>query len=193
MYKKFLTEGLVLGKRGVGEANVSVILLTKELGLLRATARSARREASKLRYGLEPLTCAKFSLVRGKHEWRLVGVSEADRPLLTSPLPRKQALGRISRLLLRLIQGEEINTMLYKDVVEGFFALTSAQSEGDAASVECIVVLRILSRLGYLSQTKEIAHFLEGDFSSLRLTAQAATYRAHLVRLINDSLSASGL
>ena len=52
MYRKFGTEGLVLQKRGVGEANVSVVLLTRELGLVRATARSARREASKLPYRL---------------------------------------------------------------------------------------------------------------------------------------------
>lgn len=183
----------MLGKRGVGEANVSVLLLTRELGLLRATARSARAERSKLRYGLEPLTRGRFSLIRGKNDWRLAGIDRPDRTLLSSVSTRRQSLGRMVRLLLRLIQGEEVNALLFKDVTEGFTFLINAQSETDAASIECVVVLRILSRLGYLSQTQEIAHFLEGDFSSVALTAQAATYRAHLVRLINDSLSASGL
>ena len=193
MYKKFATDGLVLSKRGVGEANLSVTLLTKELGLLRAVARSARREHSKLRYGLEPLTRGRFSFIRGKHDWRLVGVDEADRALLSCAAGRRQSLGRITRLLLRLIQGEEVNTLLYSDVAEGFSALATAQNESDAASIECIVVLRILSRLGYLSQTTEVAHFLDGDFFSLELAARAALSRAQLVRLINDSLSASGL
>ncbi len=193
MYRKFLTEGLVLYKRGVGEANVSVVLLTQELGLVRASARSARREKSKLRYGLEPLTRGRFSLVRGKNEWRLTGVEQVDRTLLACAPSRRLSLGRITRLLLRLIQGEEINQLLFKDVVNGFSSLVLAQNEQDAASIECIVVLRILSRLGYLSQTKEITPFLEGDFSSLQLAAEAAFSRAQLVRLINDSLSATGL
>ena len=193
MYKKFLTEGLVLGKYPVGEANVSVLLFTKELGLLRATARSARAERSKLRYGLEPFTRGAFSLIRGKNDWRLAGVDRGDRALLLCTSSRRQSMGRIARLLLRLIQGEEVNGLLYKDVTEGFSFLTNAQSEVDAASIECIVVLRILSRLGYLSQTPEISHFLEGDFSSIGFAAQAAHARAQLVRLINDSLSATGL
>lgn len=193
MYRKFGTEGLVLQKRGIGEANVSVVLLTRELGLVRATARSARTERSKLRYGFEPMTLGTFSLVRGKHEWRLVGVERTDRTLLACAGSRRLSLGRIARLLLRLIQGEEVNKLLFKDVIDGFVSLAQAESEQDAASIECIVVLRILSRLGYLSQTKEVAQFLEGDFSLLQLAAQAAFSRAQLVRLINDSLSATGL
>ena len=160
MYHKFGTEGLVLQKRGVGEANISVVLLTRELGLARATARSARTERSKLRYGLEPMTLGTFSLVRGKHEWRLTGVEHADRTLLACAGNRRLSLGRIVRLLMRLIQGEEVNKLLFTDVTIGFSSLAQAESEQDAASIECIVVLRILSRLGYLSQTPEIMHFL---------------------------------
>lgn len=193
MHRKFATEGLVLGKRSVGEANVVAVILTKDFGLLRAMARSARRERSKLRYGLEPLTQAQFSLVQGRREWRLAGAEKVERSLLSAPAARRQALGRITRLLLRLIQGEEANAALYKEVVEGFSSLALAQSEGDAASIECIVVLRILSRLGYLSHTAEVSHFLEGDFSLLELASAAALARTRLIRLINDSLSASGL
>ena len=72
MAKLIVTEGIVLGKRGAGEANTVVIILTETLGLLRAAARSARRERSKLRYGLEPFTIARFSFVRGKNEWKLI-------------------------------------------------------------------------------------------------------------------------
>ena len=56
MHEKYITEGIVLGKRGVGEANTLVFILTELQGLVRAKATSARREASKLRYGLEPLS-----------------------------------------------------------------------------------------------------------------------------------------
>lgn len=193
MYAKLSTKGLVLTKYPQGEADIAVVLLTQEFGLLRAYAKSARRERSKLRYGLEPLTGGNFSLVRGKREWRLTDIEEIDRSLLSSAVLRQRSLSRITRLLMRLIQGEEVHAALYKDVVEGFSSLAHAQSETDAASIECIVVLRILFRLGYLSQTPDVARFLEGDLAALGLAAQAARRRAHLVKLINDSLSASGL
>jgi DNA repair protein RecO len=193
MYKKISTEGLILSKRGVGEGDTAVLVLTKDLGLLRAAARSARREHSKLRYGLEPLTHARFSFVQGKRGWRLIGVDRPDLSLLKTSNARRGALGRIVRLLLRLIHGEEQNVHLYKNVTEGFALLIDAMSDADAAGIECVLVLRILSSLGYLSHTSEITHFLESDLHSLELAMQAAQHRATLVRLINDSLQASGL
>ncbi|HVZ76226.1 MAG TPA: recombination protein O N-terminal domain-containing protein, partial [Candidatus Paceibacterota bacterium] len=61
MHALFVTEGIVLGKRGVGEANMFLAILTREQGLLKASARSARREQSKLRYALEPFTLATYT------------------------------------------------------------------------------------------------------------------------------------
>ena len=193
MYKIFITDGIVLGKRGVGEANTLVVFLTSELGLIRAVARSARVERSKLRYGLEPLTSGRFSFVQGKHEWRLVGAERVSRKFLDAPVGRARALGRIARLLLRLVQGEEPLPELYKTVAEGFAYLPRAQSEPDAEAIECVLVLRILAHLGYLPHTPEVAPFLERDFFSLELSAEVTQSRALLIRAINESLGATGL
>ena len=80
MYKLFVSDGVVLGKRGVGEANTLVAILTQEMGLVKAVARSARKEQSKLRYALEPMTSATYSFIRGKYEWKLTG---AERGTIT--------------------------------------------------------------------------------------------------------------
>ena len=191
MYSVFVTEGVVLRKRAVGEASVLVWVLTKELGLVRASGRSARAEASKLRYGLEPLTRARFSFVCGKHEWRLVGVEQVSRSLLCETFSR-QRVGKIAKLLLRLIHGEEFNRELYDTAVEGFEMLARTQPHDAAESVEAVLVLRILSHLGYLPHTDALAPFIEGGYS-LELGARALRSRALLVRTINESLAASGL
>ena len=187
----------MLAKRGVGEANTSVVLLTRELGLLRASAKSARREVSKLRYGLEALTVARFSLVRGRYEWKLVGVEKQQRMLAAPELPRttKAALGRVSKLLLRLLQGEEPVPQLYTTVVEGFVSLAYPAGAPGASpdSVEIILVLRILAHLGYLPQTAELSPFMNSNTFSLELAASAARSRALLIRAINESLQATGL
>jgi DNA repair protein RecO len=190
MHKIHITEGIVLEKRAVGEASVRVTLLTQELGLLRAAARSTRVPQSKLRYGLETLTMARFCLVRGKHEWRLTGVENPIRALGESSRSRATA-GRIAQLLLRLVTGEEPFPNLYKDVSEGL-ALLASPGISAPESIEVVLVLRVLSHLGYLPATPALAPFVESEFS-LDLSAKALESKALLVRTINESLRATGL
>jgi DNA repair protein RecO (recombination protein O) len=192
MHKKFLTRGLVLSKYVSGEANVSIALLTPEWGLIRAAARSARRERSKLRYGLEPLTEGRFSLVRGQGQWRLVGVEQVSRAGAGSALRRAQA-GQVMRLLMRLMPGESGDELLYRSVVEGLTALSRVPDDADASAIECVLVLRVLARLGYLPDLPELTPFVESDFFSQELATAARASRKTLVKLINDSLNASGL
>ncbi|HVV15249.1 MAG TPA: recombination protein O N-terminal domain-containing protein [Candidatus Paceibacterota bacterium] len=197
MHKLFVSEGLVLGKRGVGEANTLLAILTRDMGLVKAVARSARRENSKLRYGLEPLTLATYSFIRGKHEWKLVGAERASKELQDPalPLPARQAMGRSIRLLLRLIHGEEHSEALYTTVMEGFKALASSarQTPQEMQHVETVLVLRILSHLGYLPQTPELKPFIEADFFAIELAAEVAASKALLTKAINESLNATGL
>ena len=167
MHKIHSTEGLVLAKRVHGEANVRIVLLTEHLGLISASARSSRFEHSKLRYGLEPLTRARFALVRGKAEWRLTGVEHISRDCIGASSARRQASGRIARLLLRLVQGEEPLPELYRAVREGLLFLAAAVSEQDAQAVECVLVLRVLAHLGYLPHTQELAPFICRHLSSV--------------------------
>ena len=195
MHKLFVSECVVLSKRGSGEANTHVALLCKELGLIRASARSARVEKSKLRYGLEPLTRGAFSLIRGKYEWKVTGVSEISNQytMLTVPASRRVALGRVTRLILRLVQGEEPVPALYAAVVEGFQFVIDARDQKDADAIEIVLVLRILAQLGYLPKTSELEPFTSGDLFSLELAAAAARSRAALIRAINTSLESTGL
>jgi len=193
MHKIYSTEGIVLAKRGHGEANVRIVLLTEGLGLISASARSSRVEHSKLRYGLEPLTRARFALVRGKAEWRLTGVEQISHDCIGVSSARQQASGRIARLLLRLVQGEEPLVELYRAVREGLLFLAAAVREQDAQAVECVLVLRVLAQLGYFPHTQELAPFIADTFFSVELAAEAAKSRTLLIRTINESLQQSGL
>ena len=192
MHRIEVSEGVVLGKRPLGEAHTLVSVLTQERGLLRAKATSTRAESSKLRYGLEPLTHARFSFVQGRYEWKLTGV-EVEGKLLSSRSDARAAAGRISKLLLRFIRGEEEGRALFSTVKEGLTFLAEADSPVALASIECILVLRVLSHLGYLPQTQALAPFVEGDFASAELRSSAQESRAFLIRTINESLMQTGL
>jgi DNA repair protein RecO len=194
MHKIFITEGIVLGKRGIAEANTLATILTDELGLVRSRAQSARLERSKLRFGLEPLTRGRFSLVRGRHEWRLTGTTDLVRDCIaTNTSAGRSRAGKIAKLLVRLMPGEERVPGLYGEVVEGLQALARASESELADTIECVLVLRVLSRLGYLPDNDTLTPFIERDFFSLELAAEVAASRALLVRTINESLKATGL
>ena len=190
MHKIQVTRGVVLGKRGAGESNTQIALLTEELGLVRASARSARKEVSKLRYGLEPLTLARYSLVRGKHDWKLTGVEHIEHMRAGGAGAAGQ--GKVARLLLRLVRGEEQSPELFALTVGGFLALAKAPHE-DLQALECVLVLRILASLGYVPHSTELAPFLLEDSYSPEILSQARLARTVLVRIINASLSVTGL
>lgn len=191
MHEKHITEGIVLGKKGVGEANVLVYIMTSELGLVRAKATSSRKEASKLRYGLETLSRGRYTFIRGRAEWRLTGVDEVSREYLSTTSAQRRRLGQVSRLLMRLVLGAEHTPELYKTIRDGFSSL--AHTEENADSVECVLVLRILAHLGYLPELPALAPFVENNVFSPELALQAAASRKLLIKLINDSLQATGL
>lgn len=194
MYQKFLTNGIILRKFAVGEANIVVFIFTKEFGLVRAVARSARSEKSKLRYGLETLTTARFCLLRGRSEWRLTGVDQISRvPAGKEFAHARRVCGRAGMLLSRLIQGQEPSQELFTTVEEAFGVLFRVESKEAAESVECVLVLRILAHLGYLPRTPEITPFLEQDLFSIELKEAAVRSRARLIKTINESLQATGL
>jgi len=187
MHEIVITQGIVLGKRNIRESDVVVALFTP-YGLLRAHARGARKEESKLRFGLEPLTRGRYSLVKTRREWRLTGAGEISRAFAQSG-----SAARIARLLLRLMPGQEPSPELFAVVLEGLDMLVKAgEQKAKVESIEVIVVLRILSHLGYLPHTQALAPFVEGEFT-LELSAKALEARGMLVRAINESLRTTGL
>ena len=192
MTEHVTSEGLVLRKQNFGEANILVSILTKDHGLLRASAKSARREISKLRYALEPLSLGRFTFVRGRYEWKLIGTEGIVREYSAS-LRGRAATGRIMRLISRLVQGEEKNEALFGDIAEALKLFSRAQGEEEIQSIECVAVLRLLFNLGYLPKTPELAPFIADKGLSLALAAKAAERRSQLIRAINESLLATGL
>jgi recombinational DNA repair protein (RecF pathway) len=99
----------------------------------------------------------------------------------------------VAKLLLRLVQGEEVAPALYESVKGGLTALARAPETREAESIESVLVLKILYHLGYLPHTKELKGFIDADFFSLELAEEVTRSRRLLLRAINESLQATGL
>jgi recombinational DNA repair protein (RecF pathway) len=158
------TEGFVLSYTPLREADRVYSVLTRDLGLIRATATGVRKAASKLRGALEPVSLTTVSLVRGKEYWRATS-AEVIEKIESSP-----EILRPLMLLERLVQGEAPHPELFDMLRE---KLGSKDVRGEV--FETRLVAEILFHLGYL------------DKSDLDLE------KKELIAAINNGLSASHL
>lgn len=148
MYQKYHTEALVLGSFESGETDKTILLYTKDFGLVRARASAVRAEHSKMRYAVQDYSYATVSLVKGKRGWRLAGAAA-----ITNAVGDVRGIGafaRVSELVLRLVHGEEVSDYIFAALQEAHRALM--QERCDAfGTIEIVCVARILFALGYIS------------------------------------------
>lgn len=124
----YTTEALVVGERPSGEASKVFTLFTRELGLLRAYARSVRELRSKLRYNLSLHSLTRVSLVPGREYWKLVGTESSG--LSVTP--------RMCALINRFVGTHDPHPELFDDIRQG----------GD----ELALTWQTLDRLGYIGR-----------------------------------------
>lgn len=189
--KVFSSDGIVLLKQASGEASASALVLMEEFGLVRLRAQSARVMNAKMRYALEPMTLGHYSFVRGTQANRLVGASVECKLLNEERVEVRRTSGQIARLLLRLLPGEESDPELFATVKGGFLFMAQCDPK-DSADVECMLVLTILSKLGYLSEDATLMRFAQNPLS-LELVQEMRDVRSRAVRAINQALLSSGL
>jgi len=187
------TSGIIIGILNRGEANRVYTIMTRDLGVIRATAQSSRKETSKMRYGLQVMSYSYIDCVYGREFWRLTGVVP---DISGMPFVSNSALwsmwSRSMRLLERLIPYDEVHTELF-DVVHDvyMFCQNNSVSENDVYALEKILVVRILHHLGYWHDDKHETYITES--LSVELLDKDHMAVRDLVRSINRSLQASQL
>lgn len=192
-YQTYTTDALVIGSYDQLTADRSIMLFTREAGLVFGRAISVRKEQSKLRYGLQDFSISRVSLVRGKSGWRVIGAEECmnlyfgneDRAV-------RGALLRTIKLVRRFVRGEEAHPVLYDALIDGLTALMSAPKE-KVVILEHVLTLRLLAILGYVAPHKSYIHFLRQpslrDFDVSSLEKEGVAVR----RAIDRALTASQL
>lgn len=167
MHHIYHTEALVISYENVGEADRVFFLYTKQLGFLYAKAQGIRRESSKLRFILQPFTYVYLDLVKGKAVWRITSAvfieqlisKETETFVLTK-------MHNIVGLLYQSIPALVPDEVLFSDLRNAFLKLVSlGTSESLAQKIELALLVRILSRLGYITDKDIYVPFLEDRFS----------------------------
>ena len=189
MRHKYDTRAIVLSRSPVGEASTFIILLTADLGIVRALSQGVRKNGAKLSHALTTFAESNVVLVRGKDGWRLAGAVLAENwfAKLGRAETRTRA-GRICNLLLRLVAGEESDRKLFP-IIRGFFDALTTLKDDIHETVEILTALRILAVLGFdAGDVREDP----SDFTQ-PLLAEVFKNRISYIARINNGINASDL
>lgn len=195
MHHIYHTSGFILKSVATGEANRQFFILTKDLGVIRATAQGVRLLKSKLRFKLTNFMPMKVSLVRGREIWRIVGVEQNDDISFSflQDNANKIFIAKIFSLILRLSQGEEKNEALYDMVKESYLYMGQNRYSKSKDSLELVLGLRILKYLGYLRNIPEYCFLGEDNCVSEEIVCEAERCRHKIIFEINRTLKETHL
>ena len=192
-YHIYTTDGIILKRTAFGEANIFLHILTEDLGLIVAGARSARLSSSKLRPALQEYTYISVSCVKGKNGWKITNVVEKENFFFNYPNFSHKILSQISSVLLKMIPGESPHKEIFQIVKSGFEFLKTLQ-EKDVLNFETLVVLRILHQLGYVESGPEINFFLKNrEEWNVSILEEVSQSRGNIIFTINKALKESQL
>ena len=188
------TEGLVLGRRPSREADEFLLILSSELGLIWVLARGLRLAKSKLRTNVKEWQAARFSLVRGRETWRLVGAEvQASAPKLS--LSVRRLLSRAGILVKRFVPLEAESEQIFSEFKAAIDFLSRVEfwTETDLAAAELLLALRVLAWLGYVPPATRPPILTGGHEWSKELLNELRVARRPTLDLVNAAVNASQL
>lgn len=184
----YTTKGFIISSSPKGEADKTFFVFTKDIGLIRASAQGVRKLESKLRYSLQDFSFSEISLVMTKTGWRITNASiiESSKKVAVNSVKVKTL-----RLIKKLSGEDEPNEILFDEIISAFEFIDSQKYIFDEKTIETLIVLKILSSLGYWSDEKEESYisskFTEDILNKVKLN------RVEIVSRLNDSLKATHL
>ncbi len=179
-----------MGRSALGESNTLIILLTKDLGLIRARAQGLRKPSAKLSSALITLAESNVTLVRGKDGWRITGATLSCQWHRLLPSVGRVRTSRLVGLMLRLVAGETQDTYLFP-LFKGFLETLNTPHHPDLHdAAECVAILKLLSILG-LDQDVHISS--TASLYDSQILKDVAKERSLYIERINHGIEMSGL
>jgi DNA repair protein RecO len=191
-YHIYTTEGIVLKRVAFGEANLILYILTKDLGVIIASARSVRLDSSKLRSALQEYSSVTVSCIKGKNGWKITNAVEEENFFFEKSGEVQKVLAQIVSVLLKMIPGESIHPEIFIMVKSGFTLLKTLEGE-KIKYLEILMVFRILHELGYVAGDVEQELLQNKEEWSIPVLERVKEKKETLVMTINKALKESHL
>lgn len=146
-FRVYHTEGVILRRADLGEADRVVVVFTPGRGKVETIARGVRRITSRRAGHLEPLTRARLLLAEGR---QLDVITQAEAldlfPNVRADLERTAAGFYLAELVDRFTEPQQSNVSLYRHLVEGLELLDQGH---DPDLVRRYFELRLLDAAGF--------------------------------------------
>lgn len=192
-YHVYTTDGIIIKRTPFGEANILLHILTNDLGLIIASARSARLSVSKLRSALQEGSVASISCVKGKGGWKITNAVYKHSLFFDYPPHTHKTISNVFSVLLKMIVGEIPDAKTFSVVSNGFMYLKNIAKE-ECINFEILMLLRILNRLGYIAKDDHVNMFLdELEKWDDDILKNISDNKTNLVAIINKALRESQL
>jgi DNA repair protein RecO (recombination protein O) len=181
-YWIYQTEGIILGKRDVGEADRIFSTLTKDFGRIDAMAQGVRYLKSKLRYNLDIFSYSRLGLVATNDSWRIVDAEELNNwPAIRTNAAKLAAVSRIADLINRMVRGQDSDPGLWDEVENAFVFLNESKETDDKKNLhtfELLTQLKILSLLGYAAEREKWLNLSLDEAGKMKIPMESLINRA---------------
>lgn len=157
-YPIYTTEGIILKKRDLNEADRIFSFFTQDFGRVQVIAQGVRYLKSKLRYGLSGLSFLRLGFVGTQNNgWRLVDVDEIKvLDNIKNVIEKQRCALRILVLVERLVQGQERDAGLWEKLKEIFvFLEENTLDKNGLKGFETSAALQIIAQLGYIEKNRK--------------------------------------
>ncbi len=192
MHHIYHTEGIILSSANFGETGKYYSIFTRDLGMIYASAQGVRKMSSKLRFVLQDFAYVKIDFVKGKDFWRITSASKTNKLEKLSRSEVFEVFVNISKLLKRLLAGEDPNKILFLDLLNCLSVLEETKSKDELRNIEAIIVLRILNNLGYIGGDEVLKDFIKSPFEE-DLLFRVSSSRDKILYQINKALKETHL
>ncbi len=193
MYHIYSTDAIILKRFSVGEANIFVHALTREFGLITASAQGVRLSKSKLNAALSEYSLVTLSSVKGKSGWKIIDATSHTHLYFPTSVAGRQLVARICSTVVTMVSGEEPNPEIYEMILHACKNVAEIE-ETKVKVIETIVMLRLLYYLGYVVRDTETEKYLLHPTElGETLISEAEKDQPILVARINTAFSASHL
>lgn len=142
------TSGVVIRQTKVKDNDLMLTIFTKDLGVIRASARGARGFKNKLSAGCSLFAFSEFLLYPGKEVYKVNSAELIESFYsLTSNIERMAFAAYIADLTGYTVQEEEGTERLLSLFLNTFYLL--AKWGGELRTVKCVYELKLLEFLGF--------------------------------------------
>ena len=192
MHHIYHTEGIILDSGNFGETGKYYSVFTRDFGMIYASARGVRKMSSKLRFVLQDFSYLKIDLVKGRDFWRITNASKTNKLERLFKPEVFPVFVNISKLLKRLLAGEDSNRNLFVDLLNGLSILEKSKTKDELRNVEAVIVLRVLNNLGYIGDNEILKDFIKSPFEK-DLIFRVSKNRSKILYQINKALKETHL